>query len=422
METNMKSTLSLYIVFTLIFGIADVLSAQLTDNVEIHGFISQGYIKTADNNYLAETEKGSFEFNELGINFGTELSPRLRMGMQLFAQDIGDIGNDKISLDWAYADYYFNNYLGIRVGKIKMTYGFLNEIRDFDMLRTFIFLPTSMYSLIIRDTMVAVRGTGAYGNIPIGNIGDLKYQFIGGVFEMDPEGGTSKIAENDNNRVLETEIKNACAGSLEWHPPITGLRLEFSSYLTTYVLNTELIFDQLIEISDGFFMQVANAGDSVVLDYHAMLFTAISLEYIWNNLIIQAEYGQIDHDSTIETDSTVFNPFTNQMIGLTEIDLVYKSIGYHGSISYRFSKLFELGTYYSESYANTDTRDNPRKYLKDFCFTVRMDVNPYWLVKLEGHSMNGTLYLFDNDNLDSQGVVDLKDNWLLFAAKISFHF
>ncbi len=418
----MKSTLSLSIVFTLIFGIADVLSAQQIDDVKIHGFISQGYIKTTDNNYLADTENGSFEFNELGINFGTAISPRLRMGMQFFAQDIGDIGNDKITLDWAYADYYFNSYLGIRVGKIKISYGFLNEIRDFDMLRTFIFLPTSMYSLIIRDTMVAVKGSGAYGDIPLGNIGDLKYQLIGGVFEMDPEGGTSKIAENDNNRVLETKIKYACSGSLEWHPPITGLRLEISSYLTRSTFITELIFDQFVEVSDGFSMQVANAGDHVVLDYQAMMFTAISLEYIWNDLKIRAEYGQIGQNSTIETDSTVINPFTNQMIGLTKIDLVYKSIGYHGSISYRFSRLVELGTYYSESYANTDTPDNPRKYLKDFCFTVRMDVNPHWIVKLEGHSMNGTLYLFDNDNLDSQGVVDLKDNWLLFAAKISFHF
>ena len=83
-------------------------------DVEIHGFISQGYLWTTDNNYLADTEKGSFEFNELGINFSTWLSADLRAGIQLFARDLGTIGNDEITIDWAYADYHWRDWLGLR--------------------------------------------------------------------------------------------------------------------------------------------------------------------------------------------------------------------------------------------------------------------------------------------------------------------
>jgi hypothetical protein len=42
------------------------------------------------NDYLArDTAKGSFEFSEIGINFTKGLPERLRMGVQLFAQDLG---------------------------------------------------------------------------------------------------------------------------------------------------------------------------------------------------------------------------------------------------------------------------------------------------------------------------------------------
>ena len=37
--------------------------------IDIHGFISQGYLQSTDNNYLANTDKGTFEFNEAAINF-----------------------------------------------------------------------------------------------------------------------------------------------------------------------------------------------------------------------------------------------------------------------------------------------------------------------------------------------------------------
>jgi len=37
--------------------------------LQVHGFISQGFLYTSDNNYLANSSRGSFEFTELGLNF-----------------------------------------------------------------------------------------------------------------------------------------------------------------------------------------------------------------------------------------------------------------------------------------------------------------------------------------------------------------
>src|SRR3954466_8285180 len=58
--------------------------------IEIHAFVSQGFIKSTSNNYLAEhSTKGSFEFTEVGINFSKQLTDRMRAGMQLFTHDLG---------------------------------------------------------------------------------------------------------------------------------------------------------------------------------------------------------------------------------------------------------------------------------------------------------------------------------------------
>ena len=57
---------------------------------ETHGFVSQGFIKTTANNYLAESKRGSFEFTEVGINFTSQLNERLLLGVQLFARQLGN--------------------------------------------------------------------------------------------------------------------------------------------------------------------------------------------------------------------------------------------------------------------------------------------------------------------------------------------
>ena len=73
--------------------------------VDIHGFISQGYLVSSYQDfYFAKTSDGTFEFNEIGLNFGTQVTDELRMGIQFLARDLGDFGNDEIYIDYALAD------------------------------------------------------------------------------------------------------------------------------------------------------------------------------------------------------------------------------------------------------------------------------------------------------------------------------
>ena len=105
--------------------------------LETHGFVSQGYIRTTDNNYLARSasSRGSFEFSEVGLNFTQPLGEHLRAGVQLFARDLGPLGNYDIKADWFYLDYRWTDALGLRAGRIKLPCGLYNEINDIDSAR-----------------------------------------------------------------------------------------------------------------------------------------------------------------------------------------------------------------------------------------------------------------------------------------------
>src|SRR3569833_779458 len=111
--------------------------------VVFHGFASQGYIKSSNGNQypVSDSADGSFNFNDFGINFSKQLSPELRVGMQLFAQSRGNLGKDVVTVDWAYGDYRYQDWLGVRVGKVKIPLGLYNTSRDNDALRNPILLP-----------------------------------------------------------------------------------------------------------------------------------------------------------------------------------------------------------------------------------------------------------------------------------------
>jgi len=108
-------------------AIADGIG-ELSDNLQIHGFASQGVLKTSANNYLSpDSRRGTADFNEFGLNVSDRVTPDLTVGLQLFARDLGNQGNDTLTLDWAYGDYHWRDWLGLRAGKIRLPLGLYNE-------------------------------------------------------------------------------------------------------------------------------------------------------------------------------------------------------------------------------------------------------------------------------------------------------
>src|SRR3569832_500635 len=97
----------------VIAGAVCITPSQAED-VEIPGFASQGYKKSSNGNQnpVSARAAGSFNFNDFGINYCKHLSPELRVGMHLFAQIRCNLGKDVVTVDWAYCDYRYHDWLG----------------------------------------------------------------------------------------------------------------------------------------------------------------------------------------------------------------------------------------------------------------------------------------------------------------------
>ena len=70
--------------FFVALFLAAAAPARAEVTIDIHGFVSQGFLYSSANNYLARSADGSFEMTEVGVNFTVTLTDQLRAGMQLF--------------------------------------------------------------------------------------------------------------------------------------------------------------------------------------------------------------------------------------------------------------------------------------------------------------------------------------------------
>jgi len=392
------------------------VEVDLLGGVNIHGFISQGYMKSQDNNYLAnDSSDGTFAFNEIGINFSKQLTDQLRIGLQLFSHDLGAIGNNDIILDWAFADYRWKDWLGLRAGKIKAPLGLYNETRDMDMLRTSILLPQSIYDENQRETYSSIIGAGLYGNIPVQHIGGISYYLLV---------GTNNISGDEDNGLVrqinsypqfkvsgDPESDEIYVGALEWRPPVDGLLLKVTYRKTSVDTPAEATGQGDPPLPEGTPVTFHVASSKQVV---------YSVEYTWNDLVLAAEWSnnRVDPALIFET------------LGLTYPEGLRKIRGQYVSASYRFNDWFEAGLYYSESYPDADDKDGDdqvasgmfarkiQAWQKDAALSLRFDINEYWVAKVEGHLMDGVAACLPMDN----DIDDLEEDWYLFAAKLTFSF
>src|ERR1700730_1555762 len=88
--------------------------------VQIHSFGSQGFAYSNQNNYLTmKTSDGSFAMTDGGVNVSMRVSDRFRVGAQVYTSNVGELNKWHPQLDWAFADYKFKDWFGVRGGKVK---------------------------------------------------------------------------------------------------------------------------------------------------------------------------------------------------------------------------------------------------------------------------------------------------------------
>jgi hypothetical protein len=372
---------------------------------QLHGFIGEGGFWSTDNDFIGTSSKGSLELFEVGLNVTTQLTDRLRAGAQLYGRAVGSFKDLPPGIDWAYLDYRWRDWLGLRAGVIKMPFGLYNEYADADSSRLSILMPQSVYPLRDRTALLSQTGFSLYGTQAIGGAGELEYQAWLGTLNV-----PANALELSGASLDAVNTRYVTGAQLFWRPPVDGLRLG-GTYLRASI-DFDVTFDPA-NIALLIMLGVVPAdydGKLRISQRPARVWVA-SAELVRDDWVFAAEYSRwyTRQSTTLPT-----------VIPTVESD----SERFYVLIARRICA-WELGGYYAVTHADANdrqARDAMRfpirhtGFQRDLAATVRYDVNEYWTWKLEGHFIDGTAELKASVNPDP------KRYWGLFLFKTTVTF
>jgi len=347
--------------------------------VQVHGFVSQGYVRTDGNNWLTmDTQgEGSAAFTDFGLNMSAPITDKLRVGAQVYDRNLGQLGQYHPSLDWALADYRFKSWLGVRGGKVKTTLGLYTDTQDEEFLRVFALLPQSVYPTDLRDATIAHVGGDVYGDVPLKHgLGDFSYTAYAGHNVDSIYSGYTYLATQYGTTYRDSTALRY-GGDLRWNTPLRGLLIGASRTNQDTAAGVTSVNPSHREAGPVSYSAVSKA------DWTNQFYG----EYTVGKLRIDSEYRRFFHDGLA---------FGGALETITDVR------GWYASGAYRVMKRLSVGSYYSRYSVTsvsggplaavlpqeTDT-SLPASHIYDKVISARVDLNKFWNVKVEGHFMNG---------------------------------
>jgi len=379
--------------------------------VQVHGFASQGFVHTDQNNWLTmNTSQGSGAMTDMGLNMSSQITDKFRVGAQVYDRNLGQLGQWHPSLDWASGDYRFTNWFGIRAGKVKTTMGLYNDSQDLDFLHVFALLPQGVYPTGLRDTTIAHTGGDIYGNVPLRrHLGDIAYTgFVGHRSDSIYSGYPYLISQW--GVYFHSLGGLQYGGDVRWNTPLKGLLLGAAR------MNQDIT-------GKGSFINLMNPSAGLLpyeTSTRAMWANQFYGEYGWGKLRLDAEYRRCYSKAPYLPGSPV------------EMD----GKAWYVSGGYRIQKHLEMGSYYSHytltymsegqaaliSPPQTDT-SLPQNHVYDKVVAARVDLNRFVYVKVEGHFMDGYgIGPYPDGFYPQQNLQGFKPNTNALVLKTGFHF
>lgn len=368
-------------------------------NIQFGGFASQGWLYSSDNNLPTANKGGTWDFRELGLNASTTFGSRLRVGAQAFAQSFGEIGEDKVLLDWAIVDYSFHPAFGLRAGRIKYPKGLYGEALDLDALRPFVFLPMAVYNPVLRDFNASFDGGMVYGSVPVRG-GSLDYKLFAGRIPMSPTKGVAEFVNNEGFMVApgvrDLEMDSVLGGQLTWTPPVDGLKFVYSySEFRDFVGKGPFVYYPAVDF---------------VLGMDRLRWHTISAEYTWKNWVFASEWQRAT--GHVGYSAQPLLPYTVDPFGWD---------GWYVSAACRVQPKLELGTYYGSLKNKGNNVEGRPDEQHDLAVSARYDLNDHVLFKLEAHYVDGGYQTFNTPRIPNPPAT-LSDDNVIVAFKTTFVF
>jgi hypothetical protein len=338
--------------------------------VQVHGFGTQGFIHTDDNNWLTmNTSKiGSGAFTDAGLNMGMQINSKLRIGGQVYSRKLGALGDWHPQLDWALADYKLKPWLGFKGGKVKTVLGLYNDVQDLDFANTYALLPQSVYPIDLRDAMIAHEGGDIYGkaNLPH-KLGSIGYTAYGGRRSDAMSSGYPYELKSAVQAYLTFYGGPVYGGDLRWKTPVKNLKLGISR------LNEQIT-------ATGTY-QGAPYAERSRHDWTNQYYG----QYTANRWHAESEYRRYFRDQIASAGTPA------------AFDVIQDIRGWYVGGGYTVNKWFEAGSYFShyrDIFGGTlvhvipPYKDAATKNV-DKVVTGKFTLNRFTTVKVEGHFMDG---------------------------------
>ena len=347
---------------------------DLWHRFQVHGTFSQGFVYGSGNNYLSVDSKGgSAKWSEAAVNVRTALSDSLHVGMQVHSYFMGELGRGTAQVDWAFADYRVQNWLGVRGGKLKAPLGLFGEVEDTDTLYNWALLPQSVYEAEFRSFNVPVVGGEIYGGVKPGSSRVTLQLF----------GGRRSLAGNDGSWLLAWQLYGIETGSdagytygadLDWETPIKGLTVG-------------LFFDRTRTIAPNAYWPENPYGIPLYLKIDSTVRREVySIRFQRGNLDLAAEGKHEPH--------WVANNGVPVLPDGSPRNAWYVMGAYH------FTNKLTAGSYFSRVWGTSFIEtfrwpyydpSKPEFFGNDTVANARYDVSRYLYLKLEGHYIDGHL-------------------------------
>jgi len=380
---------------------AGAFEPPIGQSFQIHGFLSQAYLRTDENNFFGQSKGGgSFDFRELGLNASWLPHSKLLAAAQCVSRWAGEGDNGRPRIDYGFLDYKpVSNpvgAVGIRLGRILNPLGIYNETRDAAFTRPSILLPQSIYFDRVRDVALSSDGVQAYGEYRR-NLGDISMQ--AGVGKPRVEGEETELA------LLGADFPGE-------------LRRD-ASYIW------KIGYDK-----DGGLIRAAVSGATVNIEYDSggsgdilsdgdITFSPLiySLQYGPERWSLTAEYARrsfkLRNLGFLDSDTTGESWYVQGTLKLTEeLESIVRRDVLFTDRDDRDGKDFERAT--------NGAAPAHSRFAKDWTIGFRYDITPSVMLMGEFHSVDGTAWITRLDNPDDLNKTERR--WRLYSLLVCFRF
>lgn len=367
----------------------------LDKTFQVHGFLTQGYVKTTENSFFGDSEDGSLEFRELGINASHRLTPAIMASAQLLSRRAGEMYDGSLDLDFAQLDYAFQmdewNRAGIILGRSKNPLGLYNDTRDVAATRPGIFMPQAIYWDRVRNMVLSTDGGQVYGDSQFGNH----------LFRLQLFTGKTPIDENVENTYLGAGFDP----KLDQDGITVGGRLLYEW--------------------DGGRLKLALSSASLTLEGGSNVLPTGTIDIDYRVASAQYNSGPWSLTSEYMQEPLDYSGFGGYMEPAdTTVD------GYYLQGSYRLREDWELLARYEESHYDKHDKDGTKSsarlgpaphnfFSKVWTLGLLWEPTEHLMLRTEFSQVEGTIFL---SVLENPRPSLNEPNWNLFSILVSYSF